>query len=54
MADVAITITKLVLATRSIDMVAGGASVNSGQTFEIADPGGSLARDILVFLEEEN
>lgn len=51
--DVVLTVTAVTLATKTADLISAGASVNAAETFSIANPGGSLARDILVFMEEE-
>lgn len=51
MADVNVTLTDLVINTRSADLVAGGASITTGQTFSIAVTG--RTEGILLVLEEQ-
>lgn len=51
MVDVAITLTALVINTRSADLVGSGSSVTAGQTFSIACLG--KTDDIILILEEQ-
>lgn len=52
MVDVAITLTNLVINTRSADLVGSGTSVTAGQTFSIATQG--RTEGIIIVLEEQN
>ena len=48
MVDVAIAITELVINTKSADLVAGGTSLTTGQTFSLAANSRTMRRIILM------
>jgi len=50
MVDVAVAVTNLIANTRSLDLIAGGTAVTTGQTFSI--PANNRTDNFLVILEE--